>query len=211
MQRTRVKICGITRLEDALDAVALGADALGFVFVESSPRWVKVEQVKPIIEQLPPFVQTVGLFMNQTAEFVSTILQELPLNLLQFHGDEPPDKCRMHGIPYIKALPMGGGEHPGEYAGRYSDAIGFLLDSHKKGQSGGSGDKFDWSTVPKDLTRPLILAGGLTIDNVAAAVKQVRPYAVDVSSGVEAAKGIKDREKMAAFIRGVKQGDESEN
>jgi len=209
MNRTRIKICGITRSQDALDAINLGVDALGLVFVASSPRCVNIEQSKTIVSQLPPFVQTVALFMNNSADEIRQILQAVPLNLLQFHGDETPEFCEQFAMPYIKAVAMGGGLEPLQYAKRYESATGFLLDSHAKGQSGGSGDAFDWQTIPSSFNKSLILAGGLTIENVATAVKQVKPYAVDVSSGVEAAKGVKDHEKMAAFVRGVRQGDES--
>lgn len=211
MYRTRVKICGITRSEDINACVASGVDAVGLVFVPESPRCVTINQAAQIIHSVPPFIQTVGLFMNQSAEFVDTVLRAVPLNLLQFHGDEDPSLCESFAIDYIKAIPMGGGIDPAKYAAQYTHSKGFLLDSHKLGQAGGSGDTFDWSKAPKNLGKPLILAGGLTIENVASAVAQVRPYAVDVSSGVEAAKGIKDHDKIAAFMRGVKQGDESKN
>ncbi|MDX1810582.1 MAG: phosphoribosylanthranilate isomerase [Gammaproteobacteria bacterium] len=215
MQRTRVKICGITRVEDIQACAELGVDALGFVFVESSPRCVSVEQAAELIANVPPFIQTVGLFMDQSPKFVASVLRAVPLNLLQFHGNENPVDCEMHNADYIKAIPMGGAQEeqvdPVEYAGRYSKSKGFLLDSHKLGESGGSGGTFDWSKVPGNIGKPLILAGGLNIDNVETAVAQVRPFAVDVSSGVEAAKGIKDREKIAAFMKGVKQGDNRTN
>ena len=207
MTRTRIKICGITRLEDAIEAIELGVDALGFVFVKSSPRFITAADAKVIIQQLPPFVQTVGLFMNQSAEDVATISHETALNLLQFHGDESVSFCEQFDMPYIKAIPMGGGVNPVEYAAQYSASVGFLLDSHQKGASGGSGDKFDWETIPDGFTKPLILAGGLTTDNVESAVRQVKPYAVDVSSGVEATKGVKDADKMKKFVLGVGLGD----
>ncbi len=215
MHRTRVKICGITRVEDIVNSVESGVDALGFVFVESSPRCVTIEQARSLIKHVPPFVQTVGLFMNQSSEFIRAVLNEVSLNLLQFHGEETPVQCELHRMDYIKAIAMGGGSKEGgsidvvNYAAQYADSKGFLLDSHELGQSGGSGEAFDWSKVPRKITKPLILAGGLTTENIAAAVSQVKPYAVDVSSGVEAAKGIKDKEKIVAFIRGVRQGDES--
>lgn len=207
MPRTRTKICGITRLEDALSAIDLGVDALGFVFVKSSPRYIEAKDAKKILDKLPPFVQTVGLFMNQDYAEISAIMQETSLNLLQFHGDEPVSLCEQFNMPYIKAIPMGGGVNPVEYAAQYSAATGFLLDSHQKGASGGSGDKFNWQAIPEGFTKPLILAGGLTVENVESAVRQVRPYAVDVSSGVESSKGIKSADKMAAFIQGVGLGD----
>jgi len=209
INRTRIKICGITRLQDAMDAASLGVDALGFVFVKSSPRWVNSSQALAIISKMPPFVQTVGLFMNNSEQEVTEILQATPLNLLQFHGDESPQYCSSFGLPYIKAIPMGGGVDPVAYANEHADAVGFLLDSHAKGESGGSGDAFNWDSVPNGIAKPLILAGGLNIENVASAVVQVKPYAVDVSSGVEASKGVKDLDKMAKFVRGVQQGDGS--
>lgn len=211
MLRTRVKVCGITREVDIQHCVNYGVDAIGFVFVESSPRYVTIDQAIALVAKVPPFIQSVGLFMGQSSEFVASVLSEVPLNLLQFHGDETPDECELHNMDYIKAIPMGGGTDPVEYAKRYQKAKGFLLDSHKLGESGGSGGTFDWSKVPENMGKPLILAGGLTIDNVATAVAEVRPYAVDVSSGVEAAKGLKDQEKIAAFMRGVIQGDKSTN
>lgn len=207
MFRTRTKICGITRLEDALTAIDLGVDALGFVFVKSSPRFIDAVDAKPIMRQLPPFAQTVGLFMNQSSDEVSAIIRETALNLLQFHGDESVSFCEQFDMPYIKAIPMGGGVNPVEYASQYSAAVGFLLDSHEKGASGGSGDKFDWRAIPDGFTKPIVLAGGLTVENVESAVRQVKPYGVDVSSGVESAKGIKDADKMKKFIRGVSLGD----
>ncbi len=189
------------------NAVALGVDALGFVFVEASSRCVKTDQVNQMIAQTPPFVQTVGLFMNSSAQEVREVLKENPLNLLQFHGDETPAFCAQFDMPYIKAIPMGGGVAPLTYAARHTAAIGFLLDSHALGESGGSGYVFDWRKIPSGFKQPLILAGGLTVSNVCEAVRQVRPYAVDVSSGVEVAKGLKDQEKMAAFVKGVRDGD----
>lgn len=211
MRRTRVKICGITRREDIETCVEYGVDALGFVFVESSPRCVSPETAAELIVNVPPFIQTVGLFMAQSREFVSSVLHTVPLNLLQFHGNESPAECEMHNMDYIKAIPMGGGVEPTEYASQYPRSKGFLLDSNAFGESGGSGGIFDWSRIPDNLGKPLILAGGLNAENVASAITQVRPYAVDVSSGVEAAKGIKDRDKIAAFMKGVKQGDNRTN
>jgi phosphoribosylanthranilate isomerase len=198
-------------MEDVNNAVQLGVDALGFVFVKSSPRCVNIEQAKHLIERLPPFVQTVGLFMNQSEQEIQEVLQEIPLNLLQFHGEEEPEFCMQFKMPYIKAIPMGGiGNNRIDalsYAAQHVDSVGFLLDSHVLGESGGSGDVFDWQKIPQGFDRPLILAGGLNIDNISEAVRQVKPYAVDVSSGVEAAKGVKDFEKMSAFVKGVIDGD----
>jgi len=207
MNKTRIKICGITRKEDIHSAAQLGVDALGFVFVSSSPRCINIDQAGMLIHELPPFIQSVGLFMNQSEQEIREVLQAIPLNLLQFHGEESPAFCQQFALPYIKAIPMGGEIDALHYAAQYSDSSGFLLDSHSLGESGGSGDKFDWDKIPQPFGRPLILAGGLNVANIKEAVKQVRPYAVDVSSGVEVSKGIKDPEKMAAFVRGVREGD----
>ncbi|HFE37441.1 MAG TPA: phosphoribosylanthranilate isomerase [Gammaproteobacteria bacterium] len=207
MMRTRIKICGLTRAQDVAHAIDLGVDALGFVFVEKSPRCVKIKQAKSLIRHMPPFVQTVGLFMNQTEQEIREVLQEIPLNLLQFHGEEAARFCVSFNMPYIKAIPMGGGVDPLQYAAQHPDSSGFLLDSHALGEAGGSGDVFDWQKIPQGFDRPLILAGGLNVGNVCRAVQQVKPYGVDVSSGVEVAKGLKDWEKMAAFVRGVREGD----
>lgn len=207
MLNTRIKICGITRVEDGVCAASLGVDAIGLVFVERSPRFVTVEQARNIIAQLPPFVVTVGLFMGTPVSEVARIVDRVPLALLQFHGDESPQDCAVHGKPYLKAVPMALPEKALEYAQHYRDAHGYLLDSHGQGQAGGSGASFDWNAIPQGFGKPVILAGGLTPDNVREAVKRVRPYAVDVSSGVESAKGIKDAGRMAAFVRGVREGD----
>ena len=203
--RTRVKICGITRPVDALSAAEAGADAVGLVFAESSPRCVSLDQARAICAALPPFVTVVGLFVDAPAERIRAVLGQIPLALLQFHGRETPEQCRVYGRPYIKAIHVGATGDPEiqAQAQGYSDAAGFLLDTYSPVAAGGTGQVFDWSRVPRDLGRPLILAGGLTPENVAAAIKQVRPYAVDVSSGVEQSKGIKDAAKIAAFLRSV--------
>jgi phosphoribosylanthranilate isomerase len=198
--RTRVKICGITRIEDALAAAAAGADAIGLVFAAASPRCVTPAQACALCAVLPPFVTAVGLFVDAPAAEVRAVLGQVPLDLLQFHGSEPAQACRGFGRPYIKAIHMKDGLDVGVEAGRYPDAAGLLLDVYHPRLAGGSGERFDWTRVPRDLGRPLVLAGGLTPDNVAQAVRQVRPYAVDVSSGVEQAKGIKDAAKIAAFV-----------
>lgn len=202
---TRVKICGITRPEDGRLAAELGADAVGLVFYTRSPRVVTVEQARSIVERLPPFVCVVGLFVDERADVIRRVLDAVRIDLLQFHGAEEPAFCGGFGRPYIKAVPM----HPGvdlkRQADLYTDALGLLLDSFRQGSAGGTGTAFDWSRVPADQEKPVILAGGLSPDNVAAAIRQVRPYAVDVSSGVEAAKGIKDAARMAAFMRQVSQ------
>ena len=201
--RTRVKICGITRPEDGAMAASLGADAIGLVFHRPSPRCVDADTARRIVAALPPLVATVGLFMDAEPAAVRAILSRIPLSLLQFHGDEDPDYCAAFGLPYLKAVPMGAGADPQEYERRFATAAGLLLDSHGGNKMGGTGQGFDWSRIPADRRRPLILAGGLHPGNVAAAIRQVRPYAVDVSSGVETAKGIKDAELMRAFLRGV--------
>ncbi len=200
----RIKICGITRLEDALAAARLGVDALGFVFVEASPRFIEPARARAIVAELPPFVTTVALFQNAPPAWVQQVLDQVPCDLLQFHGDEAAPECERHARPYIKAIPMGGRADAAAYARQHPRALGFLLDSHAPGGSGGSGHVFDWRRIPADFGRPLILAGGLSPDNVARAVREVRPYAVDVSSGVEAAKGIKDAARMAAFVQAVR-------
>jgi phosphoribosylanthranilate isomerase len=205
--RTRIKICGITRPEDAVTAARLGADAIGLVFYTPSPRAVTLLQARAIAAVLPPFVSIVALFVDADARAVRAALESLPIGLLQFHGDEPPEACRAYGRPYIKALPMADGIDVHAQAERYADAAGLLLDTWHPKLRGGSGEPFDWARVPRRLHLPVILAGGLRPENVAAAVAQARPYGVDVSSGVESAKGIKDAARMAAFIRGVHSVD----
>ncbi len=203
---TRIKICGITRPEDAL-AAASGADAIGLVFYERSPRHVGIAQAAKLAAALPPFVTTVGLFVNADAAFVREALAAVPLDLLQFHGDETPEYCAQFGHPYIKAIRVRAGVDLLQCAADFRGARGLLLDAHVEGTPGGTGATFDWTLIPKRLPLPVILSGGLDAENVAAAIRQVRPYAVDVSSGVEAAKGIKDAAKIAAFINEVKQAD----
>ena len=204
MPAVRVKICGITRVEDALAAVAAGADAIGLVFYARSPRAVDVEQARTILAALPPFVTSVGLFVNAERSELERILAQVPLDLLQFHGDESVAQCEGYARPYIKALRVKAGDDIAAEMARYPSAQGILLDTYVEGVPGGTGEAFDWSLVPRQASRPLILAGGLRPDNVAAAVAQVRPYAVDVSGGVEAGKGIKDAQKIGAFIRAAR-------
>ncbi|MGX5219969.1 phosphoribosylanthranilate isomerase [Pseudomonas segetis] len=204
MSVVRSKICGITRLEDARVAVAAGADAIGFVFYAKSPRAVTIEQAQAIIAQLPPFVTTVGLFVDMPREQLSQLLQQVPLDLLQFHGDETPAQCEGFARPYIKALRVQPGDDITSQVAAYTSASGVLLDTFVSGVPGGTGQAFDWSLVPQGLEMPIILAGGLTPDNVEAAIRQVRPYAVDVSGGVEASKGIKDSSKVQAFVHAVR-------
>jgi phosphoribosylanthranilate isomerase len=204
---TRIKVCGITRLEDALAAARSGADAIGLVFYERSPRYVSLAQAKQLAEALPPFVTVVGLFVNAKASFVREVLASVPLDMLQFHGDESAEFCAQFAKPYLKAIRVKAGVDLLQCAARFHTAKGLLLDAHVEGIAGGTGATFDWALIPKQLPLPVILSGGLNVGNVAAAIKQVRPYAVDVSSGVEASKGIKDAGKIAAFINEVKNID----
>lgn len=205
MSNVRSKICGITRIEDALAAAEAGADAIGFVFYAKSPRAVDVRQARAIIAELPPFVTTVGLFVNASRCEVNEILEVVPLDLLQFHGDETPQDCEGYHRPWIKALRVRPGDDLEAACRLYAGARGILLDTYVPGVPGGTGEAFDWSLVPARLSKPIILAGGLSADNVGQAIAQVRPYAVDVSGGVEQAKGIKDAAKIEAFMRAVKQ------
>jgi phosphoribosylanthranilate isomerase len=200
----RCKICGITRLEDALAAVDAGADAIGLVFYAKSPRAVTVQQAQAIVAGLPPFVTTVGLFVDCQRSELNAILDAVPLDLLQFHGDESPAACEGFRRPYIKALRVRPGDDVAARIGLYGSAAGVLLDTFVPGVPGGTGEAFDWSLVPQGLTVPIILAGGLTPENVRAAIERVRPYAVDVSGGVEAGKGVKDSDKIHAFVRAVR-------
>ncbi len=208
--RTRVKICGITRVEDALTAARAGADAIGLVFYPASPRCVAVPQAQAICRALPPFVSVVGLFVNPSRAEVGAITDALPLDLLQFHGSEPGDACTGFARPYVKAIGMQTGLNPLRVIAAHPHASGFLLDAYQPDIHGGGGAVFDWSQVPARCDRPLILAGGLTPDNVAGAIEQLRPFAVDVSSGVEERKGIKSEAKIQAFMRGVERGDASQ-
>jgi phosphoribosylanthranilate isomerase len=201
--RTRIKICGITRPEDALRAAHLGVDAIGLVFYDKSPRAVDVETAKNILAVIPPFVTIVGLFVDPTPRHVAAVLHRVPLDILQFHGNEEPGECTCYNKPYIKALHVREGVNLHDLARRYSSARGLLLDTYVPGVPGGTGQAFNWSLIPKNLNKYIILAGGLTPKNVWQVISAVRPFAVDVSSGVESEKGIKDPEKMAAFVRGV--------
>jgi len=203
--RTRVKICGITRRQDADFAVEMGADALGFVFYPPSPRAVNIEQVKKIVEDLPPFINIVALFVDAKVEEVQACLDALPISLLQFHGDETAEYCEQFNVPYMKALRMKDGINLQLAVEQYSSASAILLDSYQQGVPGGTGQIFDWSRIIK-MKMPLILAGGLDASNVANAIEQVKPYAVDVSGGVEALKGIKDMKKVCDFMQEVANG-----
>ncbi len=198
--RTRVKICGITRPEDGFAAARCGADAIGLVFYAPSPRHVSVAQARAVVQVLPPFVTVVGLFVNAVQREVADVLQQVRLDVLQFHGDETPEECARFGMPYLKALRITPTTDITRAASIYSTAQGLLLDTHVDGIPGGTGQTFDWNLVPRDLPMPLILAGGLSPLNVKQAIRTARPYGVDVSGGVEAAKGIKDAAKIAAFM-----------
>jgi phosphoribosylanthranilate isomerase len=203
MSAVRSKICGITRMEDALAAVDAGADAIGLVFYAKSPRAVTLEQARSIIKALPPFVTAVGLFVDAGRDELREILDAVPLGLLQFHGDESATECESWDRPYIKALRVKAGDDIAAACDAYPSASGILLDAYVEGIPGGTGEVFDWSLIPQGLSKPIILAGGLTPENVAEAVARVRPYAVDVSGGVEASKGIKDHAKIKAFINAL--------
>ena len=205
--RTRIKICGITRVQDVSAVASNGADALGLVFYEKSPRHVSVLQAEQLANAVPPFVTVVGLFVNPSVDYVREVLAKVPLDVLQFHGEEIPELCAQFGKPYLKAIRVKPGVNLVECAARYAGAQGLLLDAFVEGTQGGTGESFDWSLIPHDLPLPVILSGGLHAGNVAEAIRRVRPYAVDVSSGVEAAKGIKDAAKIAAFIKEVKNVD----
>jgi phosphoribosylanthranilate isomerase len=212
--RTRIKICGITRAEDLRAAVQAGADAIGLVFYPPSPRCLKLEQARELRNAVPPFVASVALFVNASKEEIEQVISHVRPAMLQFHGHETPEFCAAFGVPYLKAYRVKSGVSPGvdllKYLRPFSDASGWLLDSHVE-EYGGVGERFDWSVVPaarvREQMRPLVLSGGLTSGNVGEAVRRVRPWAVDVSSGVESAKGIKDAAKIAAFIAEVRNAD----
>lgn len=205
-QRTRIKICGLTREADVEAAVEAGADAIGFVFYEKSPRCVSIARAAELARALPPFVQPVGLFVNASPETVARACDALPGLLPQFHGDEAPDDCIAAGRPYLRAARMTPGFDLLDFAARFSSAQALLLDAHVEGYGGG-GKVFDWSLIPSDVPRPVVLSGGLHAANVIDGILQVRPWAVDVSSGVESARGIKDAEAMRQFCEAVREAD----
>lgn len=207
--QTRIKICGITRVEDGIAAAHCGADAIGLVFYPQSSRLVDPASAARIVEALPPFVTTVGLFLDASETEVRDIIGQVRLDLLQFHGDEDADFCQSFGQAFIKAVPMRIGADVEHYAEQFTAAKALLLDSHGGGVIGGSGKRFDWNKIPTHLDKPIVLAGGLNVDNIVQAVQQVQPYAVDVSSGVEASKGIKDHDLMQQFIRQIRQAQNS--
>ena len=204
--RTRIKICGITRSEDAQAAARAGADAIGLNFYPPSPRCLTLDWARQLASEVPPFVSTVAIFVNPAAAEVYTVLERVRPAMLQFHGEEDPVFCAQFGVPYLKACRVKPGVDLLEYLRLFSAAAGWLLDSHVA-EYGGVGESFDWSLIPAERSRPLVLSGGLQSGNVGEAVRRVRPWAVDVSSGVESAKGIKDAAKIAAFIAEVRNAD----
>jgi phosphoribosylanthranilate isomerase len=205
--RTRIKICGLTRTVDVDAAVNAGADAIGFVFYPPSSRLLGIEQAATLSARVPPFVTKVGLFVNESESTVKKILAGVALDLMQFHGEEDEAYCRSFGLPYIKVARVRPGLDLVKFARRYPSASALLLDAYVEGY-GGAGEMFDWSMIPSKLPLPVILSGGLNVANVTEAVRRVRPFAVDVSSGVELDKGIKDAEKIAAFVAAVNKADE---
>jgi phosphoribosylanthranilate isomerase len=206
--RTRVKICGITREDDALAAVESGADAIGFVFFKSSPRSIDVERAAQIARRLPPFVTSVGLFVDADDEFIARVVAEVGVDLLQFHGQETPADCGRHRRPWIRAVRMRPDTDLMTVQADYAAGRGLLLDAYRPGLPGGTGATFDWARIPPALASQIVLAGGLRPDNVGDAVRRVRPFAVDVSGGVEAEKGIKDPQKIRAFIEEVRRAEQ---
>ena len=205
--RTRVKICGITRIDDAVSAVNAGADAIGLVFYAPSPRALTIAQAQQIVAAIPPFVSVVGLFVNAKQTEIEAVLSDVRLDILQYHGDETPSDCQQINLPYYKAIRVKADTNLLQCEAEFKSAKALLLDTYSEAAVGGTGQVFDWGLIPNNLTKPVILAGGLTADNVAAAIQQVQPYAVDVSGGVEQNKGIKDAAKIAAFMRGVSNAD----
>ncbi len=205
--RTRVKICGITSVADALAAARQGADAIGLIFYPPSPRLVTLGRAAEIAAGLPPFVASVAVFVNPSQEHVAEVVAASRPSLLQFHGEETPMFCRSFGIPYLRAVRVKSGVDLLESLAAYEDAAGWLLDAYRDDLYGGTGEAFDWNLIPPRLARPVILSGGLDAQNVGEAVRRVRPWAVDVSSGVESEKGVKDERLIAAFIAGVRNAD----
>jgi phosphoribosylanthranilate isomerase len=205
--RTRVKICGFTRVKEAVYAAHQGADAIGLVFYSPSPRNVTIAQAQDITEALPAFTTVVALFVNESEARIREVLQQVPIDCLQFHGDEPASACRIYGKRYIKAVRMQPNTDIAELTVQYHDAAGLLLDAYHPDAKGGTGQSFDWDLIPKQCALPIILAGGLDAANAKQAIQAVQPYALDVSSGVESSRGIKDALKVAAFIQQVNESD----
>jgi phosphoribosylanthranilate isomerase len=206
--RTRVKICGITSVGDGLAAARHGADAIGLIFYPPSPRLVTLERAREIAAGLPAFVARVAVFVNPAAADVEAVIRACRPDLLQFHGEETADFCRSFGVPYLRALRVRPGVDLLESLSPFGAAAGWLLDAYRQELYGGTGEAFDWGLIPRELARPLILSGGLDAENVGAAIRRVRPWAVDVSSGVEAAKGVKDERRIAAFMEAVRSADQ---
>ena len=212
MSRTRIKICGITRIDDALCAASAGADAIGLIFYPPSPRAVTIEQATSIADVLPPFVSTVALFVNASVQEVEDVIRHLRPSILQFHGDEDAAFCTQFGVPFIKAIRVGELMRPHdllEYAEEFKTARAVLLDTLAQGLYGGSGESFDWKLIPTEMRRRVLLSGGLHPENVSGAIQLIRPWAVDVSSGVEASKGVKDHARIHKFIEEVRNADAS--
>ena len=212
MLRTRIKICGVTRIDDALCAASEGADAIGLIFYQPSPRVVTIEQAASISAVLPPFVATVALFVNASVREVDDVIQHLRPSTLQFHGDEDAAFCAQFGVPFIKAIRVGETMRPAdllEYADEFKAARAVLLDTLAQGLYGGSGESFDWKLIPTQMRRRVLLSGGLHPENVSGAIQLIRPWAVDVSSGVEASKGVKDHARIHKFIEEVRNADAS--
>jgi phosphoribosylanthranilate isomerase len=207
MMRTRVKICGFTRAQDAVKAAYLGVDAIGLVFYPPSPRHVSIERAMEIVSALPAFVSVVALFVDEQESQIKNVLNKVAIDCIQFHGDENAVDCRKYNKPYMKAIRVKPELDISDIAKQYHDAAALLLDAYHPGIKGGSGNSFDWDLIPQQCDLPIILAGGLQVDNAKRAVESVRPYALDVSSGVETEKGIKDAVKMAAFIQQINEGD----
>ena len=203
MHRTRIKICGITNLQDAKVAIDEGVDAIGLVFCENSPRYINISRAKEIVENTTPFVNCVGLFVDAEKEYINDVLKEVALDTLQFHGQESEQACALYNKPYIKAIRMNENINLSEEVEKYFSARALLLDTYIEGLPGGTGIVFDWDLIPKDMAKPIILAGGLNASNVKDAIKKISPYAVDVSGGVEAEKGKKDPSKIKEFINEV--------
>ncbi len=211
MLRTRVKICGVTQVGDALLVADCGADAIGWVFYPPSPRAVEPAAAAAMAAALPPFVTTVGLFVDAAADWIHAVLRQVPLDLLQFHGDEPPDFCERFQRPYIKAVKMAAGVDLLHEQRRFRSAKALLLDTFDPERPGGTGRTFDWTRIPAGLSMPYVIAGGLDAGNVAAALRATRAFAVDVSGGVEARKGVKDAGKITAFMKSVRRYDEHDS
>jgi phosphoribosylanthranilate isomerase len=205
-QRTRIKICGLSQEIDVETAVEAGADALGFVLYERSPRCVTIERFAKLATRLPPFVTPVALFVNAAPEVIAQAVASVPQALLQFHGDETPSQCSAAGRPYLRAVHMAPDFDLLDFAAHYPDASGLLLDAHVEGYGGG-GKVFDWSLIPRNVPTPVVLSGGLHAGNVIEGILRIRPFAVDVSSGVESAKGIKDANAIRRFCEAVREAD----